>query len=112
MVVMVLEKVPSSLRGELTRWMLEIQTGVFVGAMSALVRDLLWSKCLTKMDEGTCCQVYRTNNEQGFSIRLLGDSARGVVNLEGLELVGVKNARWEKLVLDGSSRSLTSEEEP
>ena len=52
MVVLVLEKVPTSLRGELTRWMAEIQTGVFVGTMSALVRDLLWDKCVAKLEEG------------------------------------------------------------
>jgi CRISPR-associated protein Cas2 len=28
---MILEKVPTSLRGELTRWMLEPKSGVFVG---------------------------------------------------------------------------------
>ena len=110
MVVMVLENVPSSLRGELTRWMIEIQTGVFVGTMSALVRDLLWVKCAAKIEEGRCCQVYRTNNEQGFSIRVLGDLTRDVVDLEGLCLVGVRNTRWEKLVPDDRLSSLTSEE--
>lgn len=108
--MMVLENVPTSLRGELTRWMIEIQTGVFVGTVSALVRDLLWAKCATKMEEGRCCQIYRTNNEQGFSIRMLGDSTRDVVDLDGLFLVGVKNARWETLVPEDHPRSLTSEE--
>jgi len=98
MVVLVLEKVPTSLRGELTRWMAEIQTGVFVGTMSALVRDLLWDKCVAKLEEGRCCQVYSTNTEQGFSIRLRGNDTREVIDLEGLLLVGVKNARWRKLL--------------
>ena len=44
MVVLVLERVPTSLRGELTRWMLEPKAGVFVGTMSALVREQLWEK--------------------------------------------------------------------
>ena len=42
MVILILECVPSSLRGELTRWMLELKAGVFVGTMSAMVRDRLW----------------------------------------------------------------------
>ena len=42
MTVIVLEKVPVALRGELTRWLLEIASGVFVGTISGLVRDLLW----------------------------------------------------------------------
>jgi len=41
MVVLILEKVPRSLRGELTRWMIEVDTGIFVGRLSAMVRDLL-----------------------------------------------------------------------
>ncbi|MCD6345555.1 MAG: type I-E CRISPR-associated endoribonuclease Cas2, partial [Anaerolineae bacterium] len=45
MVVMILEKVPVGVRGELTRWLLEIKTGVFVGHISARVRDKLWEKC-------------------------------------------------------------------
>ncbi len=97
MVLMILESVPTGLRGELTRWMQEVQTGVFVGTMSAMVRDLLWEKCTARLKAGHCCQVYNTNSEQGFSIRVLGDHTREVVDLDGLLLVGVKNARWEKL---------------
>jgi len=41
---------------------------------------------------------YSTNNEQGFSIRLTGDKTRSVVDLDGLFLVGVKNARWQELL--------------
>ena len=45
MIVMVLETVPVGLRGELTRWLLEPHTGVFVGHVNAMVRDRLWEKC-------------------------------------------------------------------
>jgi len=45
MVVMILEKVPQSLRGELTRWLVEVKTGVYVGHVNGLVRELLWKKC-------------------------------------------------------------------
>ncbi len=103
MVVMILEKVPTSLRGELTRWLLEITTGVFVGTVSALVRDLLWEKCLEKKRTGKCCQVYRTNNEQGFLIRLEGDIERSMVNLDGVQLIAVKNAAWEKIFVENAS---------
>ena len=41
MVVMLMEKVPKSVRGELTRWLIELRSGVFVGNISALVRDKL-----------------------------------------------------------------------
>ena len=98
MVVMVLEKVPKSLKGELSRWMLEVQTGVFVGKLSATVRDLLWQKCEEKSAGGRCCQVWRTNNEQGYAVRLAGDSTRSLVDFDGLMLVAVKNAEWERMI--------------
>ncbi len=42
MIAMILESVALSLRGELTRWLLEPQAGVFVGNISAMVRHKLW----------------------------------------------------------------------
>ena len=44
MIIIILENVPVGLRGELSRWMLEPKSGVFVGNMTARIRDLLWDK--------------------------------------------------------------------
>jgi len=52
MTVIILERVPVGVRGELTRWMLEIHTGVFVGTLSARVRDLLWDQVCQHMRDG------------------------------------------------------------
>lgn len=89
MVVMVLEKVPTSLRGELTRWMLELKAGVFVGSLSALVRDKLWEKVCANSGGGGCILVYSSNTEQGFAVRVWGDSSRILIDCEGLILVRV-----------------------
>ena len=104
MTVIVLEKVPVALRGELTRWLIEIASGVFVGTVSALVRDLLWEKVTTKSKSGRCIQVYRTNNEQGFALRMHGDSKRSLLDCEGLTLVAVKNAAWEHWIEEKKAR--------
>jgi CRISPR-associated protein Cas2 len=85
MVVIVLEKVPVPLRGHLTRWMLEVKAGVFVGRLSALVRDLLWEKCQAKAAGGHGVLMYRTNTEQGFILKMFGDSKRSVVDYDGLQ---------------------------
>jgi CRISPR-associated protein Cas2 len=108
MVVIVLENVPKRLRGELSRWMLEVSTGVFVGSMSALVRDLLWEKCKEKKTVGRCCLMYRTNNEQGFAIRTHGDTTRTLVDFDGLTLVAVQNAEWQKVYAKRSRKSKAS----
>jgi CRISPR-associated protein Cas2 len=87
MVVMILEKVPTSLRGELTRWLIEPRPGVFVGHVSALVRDKLWEKCANKMGQGGMIQIWSTNTEQRFAVRSWGQTDREIVNMEGLWLV-------------------------
>ena len=40
MIVITLSKTPASLRGDLTKWCQEIQTGIYVGSVNAKVRDL------------------------------------------------------------------------
>ncbi|BCW93357.1 CRISPR-associated protein Cas2 [Thermoanaerobaculum aquaticum] len=92
MVVLILERVPKSLRGELTRWLLELDTGVFVGRVSALVRELLWEKVVEKAGGGRCAMAWGTNNEQGFALRLHGYVDRVPRDFDGLVLVAVRNS--------------------
>ena len=90
MVVLILERVPAGLRGELTRWLLEPKAGVFVGRVSAMVRDRLWEKASGQAREGGCVMLYSSDNEQGFRIRSWGEMARSVEDFEGLFLVRVQ----------------------
>jgi CRISPR-associated protein Cas2 len=87
MVVLVLERVPASLRGELTRWFLEPKAGVFVGRVSAMVRDRLWEKACRQAGDGGCLMIHTGNTDQGFQIRSWGRTARAIEDFEGLFLV-------------------------
>lgn len=89
MVVLILEKVPVSLRGSLSRWMVEPHTGIFVGHVTALVRDLLWEKCCKAKGVGGVLQIWSTNNEQHFAMRNYGDTKRCVEEFEGLQLIRI-----------------------
>lgn len=89
MVIMVLEKVPASVRGELSRWMIEVQTGVFIGQINARVRDRLWEKCITKSPTGGVLQAWSSNTEQHFQMRMHGNTSRIVVEEEGLQLIKI-----------------------
>lgn len=91
MVMVILEKVPRGLRGELTRWLLEPKSGVFVGSVTGMVRELLWEKLCKEAGSGGCMMIHSDNTEQGFSIRVYGESSREVVDFEGLFLVRVPN---------------------
>lgn len=87
MVVIILEKVTPSLRGELTRWLIEPHPGVFVGHISGMVRDRLWDKCCERLRDGGAVQLWSTNNEQRFTVRTAGTTRREVVDFEGLSLI-------------------------
>jgi CRISPR-associated protein Cas2 len=90
MVVFVLENVSPSLRGEMSRWLFEVKTGVFTGRISALVREELWQYVANKVGKGSALMLYSTNNEQGFSARMLGDRSRTLEDIEGVWLVKVQ----------------------
>jgi CRISPR-associated protein Cas2 len=87
MVVMILEAVPTGLRGELTRWLIEPHPGVFVGRVSAMVRDRLWIKCCKARRAGGVLQIWSTNTEQRFKMRAHGVTRRSLVEIEGLQLI-------------------------
>jgi CRISPR-associated protein Cas2 len=87
MVIMIMERVPIGLRGELSRWMIEPHPGVFLGHITAAVRDRLWEQCCLASAGGGIIQVWSTNNEQRFEVRVYGETRREIVSFEGLQLV-------------------------
>lgn len=89
MIVLVMENVPISVRGEITRWMIELRSGIFVGNISALVRDKLWEQVCSKTKSGSATLLQTAANEQGYSIRSHGDTPRKIREFDGLQLVTI-----------------------
>lgn len=87
MVVMVLESVSPSLRGQLTRWLIEPRAGVFVGSVSGMVRQKLWEKVCQATKDGGAILVFPARNEQGFTVLSWGNTTRWITDWEGLQLV-------------------------
>lgn len=69
MVVIVLSKVPSGLRGHLTKWLMEVAPGVFVGSVSARVREQLWGLVMAMVSTGDALMIQAARNEQGMLVR-------------------------------------------
>ena len=84
-----MERAPASLRGELSRWMIEPRAGVFIGKVSAMVRERLWEKACKGAKGAGALLIYSSQTEQGFSVRSHGDTSRSLVSWEGLNLVHV-----------------------
>lgn len=89
MTILILERVAPSVRGDLSRWLVEIKTGVFVGRVSKLVREALWDRCLKRAEDGTAILIWRANNEQGFDLRYYQPKGRVPVQMEGVWLAQV-----------------------
>lgn len=89
MVVLILENVSTGLRGELSRWFLEPKAGVFVGRVSALVRDKLWDKACNKALGGGCLMIHSSDGEQSFRMKSFGKTARMIEDFDGLSLVRI-----------------------
>lgn len=85
--VIAVERVPVSLRGDLTRWLLQPATGVFVGDISAEVRERLWSRVCAYKRSGACVMVSAARSEQSFELRQHGDRSVDLLDVEGMALV-------------------------
>jgi CRISPR-associated protein Cas2 len=89
--VIVLTNCPPGLRGFLTRWLLEISAGVFIGNPSARIRDTLWREVQQYAGQGRALLAHSANNEQGFTFRT-HDHAWHPIDHEGLTLIRRPNA--------------------
>ncbi|WP_330182216.1 type I-E CRISPR-associated endoribonuclease Cas2e [Nocardia sp. NBC_01503] len=70
MVVLVLSACPAGLRGHLTRWLLEISPGVFVGVLTKRVRDLAWERVVELSKDGRAIMIYSTRSEQRLAFKV------------------------------------------
>ena len=86
MTVIVLTNCPVGLRGFLTRWLLEISAGVFIGNPSARIRDSLWNEVRQYAGQGRALLIHTSNTEQGFTFHT-HDHSWAPVDYEGLTLI-------------------------
>ncbi len=87
MLVIVTENVPPRLRGRLAVWLLEIRAGVYVGDLSAKVRDMIWENVEAGAEEGNVIMSWSTNTESGFDFLTYGENRRIPVEFDGVKLV-------------------------
>jgi CRISPR-associated protein Cas2 len=82
MIVITLTDCPPALRGDLTKWFQQIDTGVYVGHASARVREEIWKRIRENAGSGRAIMVFSVNNEQRMDFH-------------------VHNASWEPIEFDG-----------
>lgn len=89
MMVLILQSVPAGVRGEIAKWLLEPFPGVFVGHVSARVRDKLWEKCISNKKVNGVVQIWSSNNEQRFKMRGHGTVRREILDIDGVQLIRI-----------------------
>ena len=90
MIVLIVSKAPPSLRGKLTRWLLQLKAGVYVGTQSHRVRGRVWDLTCQSIKGGWAVLLYAANTEQGFAILSHGKSPVVFEDFEGLWLAKTK----------------------
>lgn len=83
MIVLTLSKCPAGLKGDVTKWLMEIGSGVYVGKLSARVREALWKRICEHCGSGEATMIYSAKNEQGFSFYVHNSSWKPT-DLDGL----------------------------
>ena len=76
MIVLIVESAAPSLRGLLSRWLIQPKAGVFVGKLSARVRDKLWELVIKSGKADGALLVCGAPTEQGFRVQVWGDTSR------------------------------------
>lgn len=84
--VITVKNVPPSLRGDLTKWMQEIATGVYVGNFNARIREKLWARVQANVGKGEATISYANRNEIGYQFDTM-NAQRRVVDFDGIPLV-------------------------
>lgn len=81
--------VPNHLRGALTHRLLEVTPELYVGTVSARVRDELSNSVVACAGDGIAVLAYPSDNEQSFELRTAGARRRTPVDFDGLTVVAV-----------------------
>ncbi len=77
---------PPRLRGDLSKWLCEINTGVYVGNVSGRVRDALWNRVCQNLKSGQATMVFNAAGEQKMDFRT-HNTVWEAVDFDGIKLM-------------------------
>lgn len=93
--VITLKNVPPSLRGDLTKWMQEIATGVYVGNFNTKIRQNLWKRVVETLGCGEATLSFSCQNEIGYMFET-SNVKRKVIDYDGIPLVLIPEMHEEE----------------
>lgn len=99
MLVIAVENAPDRLIGYLSRWLLEVRAGVFIGNYSVNVRNKLWETTRMEIGGGNAVMVWSAANESGFDFLTWGKNRRNPVDFDGMKLVKFTPAEEDEVLV-------------
>lgn len=102
--VITVKNAPMSLRGDLSKWMQEIATGVYVGNFNTKVREKIWLRVNETIGNGEATLSYYCRNEIGYNFDTK-NTAQRVINHEGIPLVFLPNSDENNSIKMGFSNA-------
>lgn len=90
--IITLRNTTPSLRGDLSKWMQEIATGVYIGNFNSRVRELLWQRVIENVGNGEATVSYATRNELGYNFKT-HNTKRQIIDSDGIPLVMFPNTK-------------------
>lgn len=86
MIVIMVSDCPPKIRGDLSKWLCEINTGVFVGNVNSRVRDEIWDRVCNNIKNGQATMVFSAQGEQKMDFRVHNTSWEPV-DFDGIKLM-------------------------
>ena len=77
---------PPRLRGDLSKWLYEINTGVYVGNVSGRVREAIWDRVCQNLKNGQATMVFSAAGEQKMDFRT-HNTTWEAVDFDGIKLM-------------------------
>ena len=98
MVIISVEHAKPKIEGYLTRHMLKIRPGIFVGRLSKTRRDCLWEHIIDEQPDIDSVMCYDIANKT-ISIQTHGNPTRKVVDVDGIQLLAYPQFEpWKELL--------------
>ena len=88
--IITLKNSTPSLRGDLSKWMQEIATGVYIGNFNSRIREFLWDRVVESVGNGEATISYANKNEIGYNFKT-HNTKRIVVDSDGIPIVKFPN---------------------
>jgi CRISPR-associated protein Cas2 len=86
MIIIVLDKVPNSVHGKVAQSFFEIYRNVFIGNVSAKVRDSVWSM-LDQNQNVSAVMAYSYPTIQGFELLCTGNMNNKFIDIDGIKIL-------------------------